>query len=333
MFRKHASRALILLFALLSLPASAQTTAATLFPAHPTLVMSQGTGGIILPELGAWRIQRIDIYDEGTRPTLLLTNSKTAITASFLLFPNHSGHATADGCRDDAIQPIVDNMGKQITARKDDSVMGSEGQMLSSTSYQLALPGTKLTQHNLFAFTGNATVCIELHISSAPGRQDDAADFKSALADFHPVPDYTPAPRDLIFIAHLLEQKTPLLAVPYYKASLPLLPPGPESLTLRRVAIDQIVIDLGMAGDLADSRGIASDAIRSDPDYPFNYYNLACNDAESGDAANARIHLQQAFDRKANTLPGESLPDPTKDPSLQKLKNNSEFWAFVQSLK
>ena len=63
----------------------------------------------------------------------------------------------------------------------------------------------------------------------------------------------------------------------------------------------------------------------TDPDYPLYYYNLACADAEQGKAADAKLHLQQAFDRKANTIPVEKLPDPTQDDSILKLKINKEF--------
>jgi tetratricopeptide (TPR) repeat protein len=83
---------------------------------------------------------------------------------------------------------------------------------------------------------------------------------------------------------------------------------------------------------LKKSRALNEAAILKDPDYPLYYYNLACADAESGDAPAAQKHLQQAFDRRANTLPGEHLPDPTTDDSILKLKSNPEFWAFAQSL-
>ena len=89
---------------------------------------------------------------------------------------------------------------------------------------------------------------------------------------------------------------------------------------------------LGMSGDLKDSRAVAEDAIAADPEYPVNYYNLACMDAEQGDAAGAKMHLQQAFDRRANVLKGESMPDPTKDDSILKLKKDKAFWAFVLTL-
>ncbi len=91
-------------------------------------------------------------------------------------------------------------------------------------------------------------------------------------------------------------------------------------------------MSLGMSGDLKDSRAVAEHAIAADPEYPLNYYNLACADAEQGNATDARVHLQQAFDHRANVLKGESMPDPTKDDSILKLKKDKTFWAFVLTL-
>ena len=91
-------------------------------------------------------------------------------------------------------------------------------------------------------------------------------------------------------------------------------------------------MSLRMSGDLKNSSAVAEKAIVADPDYPINYYNLACADAERGDTSNARAHLQQAFDHRANLLKGESMPDPTKDDSILKLKKDKAFWAFVLTL-
>jgi hypothetical protein len=79
-------------------------------------------------------------------------------------------------------------------------------------------------------------------------------------------------------------------------------------------------------------RSVAEKAISDDPDYPINYYNMACMDAELGNAIGAKMHLKQAFDRRANVLKGESMPDPTKDDSILKLKKDEAFWAFVLTL-
>ena len=89
----------------------------------------------------------------------------------------------------------------------------------------------------------------------------------------------------------------------------------------------------GMSGDIEKARALLNAAVQSDPSYPLNYYNLACADAEQGNAADARRNLQLAFDREANVIPGETLPDPTKDDSLLKLKNDEAFWSFVENLQ
>ena len=44
----------------------------------------------------------------------------------------------------------------------------------------------------------------------------------------------------------------------------------------RRILTDQLAMSLGMSGKLAESRSVLDAAIASDPDYPLNYYNLAC---------------------------------------------------------
>lgn len=107
----------------------------------------------------------------------------------------------------------------------------------------------------------------------------------------------------------------------------------PAVVNARRVATDEVVIALGMSGKVQQARQYAERAIAVDPDYPINYYNLACADAEDGNAVAAKAHLQQAFERKANVIPGEKMPNPATDDSLLKLRKNKEFWAFVQTLK
>jgi len=121
-------------------------------------------------------------------------------------------------------------------------------------------------------------------------------------------------------------------AAPIFADAISLLSSVDDPSRWRRIAADQASMSYGMSGDLKRSRAISEAAIAKDPDYPLYYYNLACADAESGDATAARTHLQQAFDRRANTIQDEKLPDPTTDDSILKLKKDKAFWAFVQSL-
>lgn len=155
---------------------------------------------------------------------------------------------------------------------------------------------------------------------------------KTTLAEFNPDLTYQGNAMDYFTLASILFKESPGLAAPYYKSSLDAMPNEASYLTARRVTTDQLVMTLGMSGDLKDSRAVAEKAIVSDPDYPLNYYNVACADAEEGDAGGAKLHLQQAFDRRANVLKGESMPDPTKDDSILKLKKDLAFWTFVQAL-
>jgi len=117
-----------------------------------------------------------------------------------------------------------------------------------------------------------------------------------------------------------------------YRKALSLVVESDDPMKWTRVTTDQLSMSLGISGDLKQSREVNEAAIKADPTYPLYYYNLACADGEEGKAAAARTHLQQAFDRKANTLPGETLPDPATDDSFKKLISDPQFRAFVQTL-
>ena len=162
---------------------------------------------------------------------------------------------------------------------------------------------------------------------------DGEVKLQLALAEFHPKLGYVTSADDLLAMAFYLFPTSPAEAAPHFGESLPKLASGPQQLTQRRIITDQLVIALGMSGNLDAARHFAERAIKTDPDYPINYYDLACADAESGNVAAARTHLEQAFARKANVIPGESMPNPATDDSILKLKADPAFWAFVQTLK
>lgn len=292
-----------------------------------------GSGGIVLPDGQDWKRGLLTVYDDGQRPVAQFSNSALHIEVSFILFENHSGKPDMQGCRKDAIDPIVEHDASIMSKPVYGEATTTSGHALATASYLLDMSAAGAShQRNLFGFAGNAKTCAEIHISSVrdePAVQDA---MKSELADFHPDLDYQPNAGDYFTFASLLFHHAPALAAPYYKSTLDALPSDARYLPLRRIATDQLVMSLGMSGDLKDSRAVAEMAIAADPDYPINYYNLACADAEEGNATAAKLHLQQAFDRRANVLKGEQMPDPTKDDSILKLKKNKEFWAFVQSL-
>jgi tetratricopeptide (TPR) repeat protein len=151
-------------------------------------------------------------------------------------------------------------------------------------------------------------------------------------------PNYTPQFSDVslyaqvLFLAH--EYRA---AAPIFEKALAMVPvdgaPFRSATFARRVMRDQAGMSYGIAGDFKKARSIFEKGTTEDPDYPMYYYNLACADAGESKLSEARLHLQQAFDRKANLNPGETMPVATQDDSFLPYKGNEEFWAFLERLQ
>lgn len=297
------------------------------------LVTSFGPGAIALPQGADWNPEMLTVYDDGKRPVAQFSSGRIKASMSLLLFENQSGTPTAQGCREDTIDPIVKKYGKVIFKRSDRNTKLSDGTEIATTAYTLYPADAKTgRQRNLFAFAGNATVCAEAHLSSAVDTAAEAELMQRALSDFHPNTNYQRKAIDLFHIGQFLMVKDAGIAVPYYKAALNLMPVDASYTTPRRMTTDQLVMALGKSGDAKGSRAVAEDAVSVDPDYPMNYFNLACADAEQGDAVNAKKHLQEAFDRRRNVPADEQMPDASKNESILKLKGDAAFWEFVLSL-
>jgi Tfp pilus assembly protein PilF len=97
------------------------------------------------------------------------------------------------------------------------------------------------------------------------------------------------------------------------------------SVDQKRVLTDQLSMSYGMSGQIEKARALLEAAVRQDPEYPLNYYNLACAFAEAGDRDQMLANLVLAFQHKKNMLKGEQLPDPRSDPSFQKYIQDPEF--------
>jgi tetratricopeptide (TPR) repeat protein len=312
---------------------SGTPVAGTLTP--KMLVTWYGPGGIPMPTSPEWKLTLLTAYNKAARPAAEFKNDTTNVIASFIISENLSGNPTSEGCRKDVMDGILKQEGPIISNSIDGKMSDGHGGQFATASHLTQLPGGGHNQ-DFFAFAGNKKVCAEIHVSTVAGKPDEDKRLQDAIAEFHPELDYVPNSLDYFTLASTFYKESPMLAAPFYDASVKSLPTelkDPELITRRRIATDNIVMALGMSGNIKASRTFAERAIKSDPDYPLNYYNLACADAEQGKAADAKLHLQQAFDRKANTIPGEHLPDPTQDDSILKLKKDKEFWAFVQTLK
>jgi tetratricopeptide (TPR) repeat protein len=187
--------------------------------------------------------------------------------------------------------------------------------------------------YSVRGFMATGDICGDLEFYADTPISSEDADLKKIFESYHLDLNYVPRFADVFLYAQILYQHQMYKpAAPIFEQALIMLGDDKDQLTMRRVTTDQAGMAYGISGNLAKARAIFSAAIAKDPDYPMYYYNLACADAEEENLADARTHLQQAFDRKANVIAGEKLPDPTKDDSFLPYQKNKEFWAFLETL-
>ena len=237
---------------------------------------------------------------------------------------------TSEKCRDAIMRHVQQD--ESPTTIQSKSVLSTKNPPIALVQYSQERASDHF--YSVRAFVAKADLCADIEFSSKHPLSPDTPVIMQALNSATFDPDAKASFREVFWYATVLfDHKEMKAAAPVYEQALSLLPPGEPINKWRRVATDQAVMAYGISGDLEKSRAVAERAIQTDPDYPLNYYNLACADAETGNATDAKRHLQQAFDRKANVIPGESLPDPTQDDSIQKLQGDKSFWDFVQKLQ
>lgn len=105
------------------------------------------------------------------------------------------------------------------------------------------------------------------------------------------------------------------------------------TLTQHRILGDQLAISYGISGCTADSKALLQELVRADPEYPLNYYNLACVAADENDKPAVLKNLTLAFQHRSQVLPEEQMPDPASDPSFQKYAQDADFKALMARLK
>jgi hypothetical protein len=236
-------------------------------------------------------------------------------------------------CRDGTLDPEKkSNPALKIVGTTESTQSGTLP--VSIVTYTAPGAGGK-TVYTVRGFVATGDICGDLEFySNAPLAPEDG-DVKKILATYGLDENYIPKFSDVLLYAQMLYRAR------MYKAAAPVFEmalakvgenPGPSAKTMRRVATDQAGMSYGMSGDVAKARAIFEKASAEDPEYPMYYYNLACADAEEKNLAGARSNLQKAFDRKANIIPGENMPDPTTDDSFLPYRNNKEFWTFLEGL-
>lgn len=247
------------------------------------------------------------------------------------LFPEQAPMTSAK-CRDGILEPAKKS-NPTIKIAGTVEIPRSDGPPLELVSYVGQGRDGKLI-YSMRGFIAAGDICGDLEIYGNDLNVIQDPNLKKIWDRYRFDPSYTPQFDDVFFYAQILyQQHLYQAAAPIFEQALSKLKDNKDQATWGRVATDQAGMAYGLAGNIPKARAIFETAIAKDPDYPMYYYNLACADAEEKNLPDARAHLQQAFARKANVLPGETMPDPSKDDSFLPYRDNKGFWAFVESLR
>ena len=253
----------------------------------------------------------------------------------FLFLVPESDPLTSAKCRDSAIAQEK-KADATLKILKTDEISRPSGLPVAFATYAATDRGGALA-YRVRAFVAAEDICGDLEFYSRKPISDEDTDLKKALQSYQLDLNYSPQFSDVALYAQVLFQHHDYkAAAPLFGRALTIVPPdggGFKSATLaRRIMRDQAGMSYGISGDLKMARRIFEAGSAEDPDYPMNYYNLACADAGEKNLSDARTHLQQAFDRKANMNPGEKMPIPAEDDSFLPYKSNQEFWTFIERL-
>ena len=292
--------------------------------------------------LPGFSIKENDIKPDGRR-YLLAENLATMMEVSVFL-EDASQSRAGKSCRETMEEQVRDtpqNFALQIVGgieKKDAKIWeADEKTFLDYTVPSITLPGTKtvaLHQKNRLVCFERDNAFIDLHLSKPDFQPSDeplftqivnSIEFREGIVR-HSM-DYLQV-GSLFYLSHNYQK-----AIPPYARALELEQKGRQlDKKLWYVLVDNLGMAYGITGNLDKARETFAYGIQEDPDYPLFYYNMACYYGEKGDATNAAAYLQKAYQRRANMIGGETMPDPRSDDSFKKLLKDKEFRKTVDSI-
>ena len=254
----------------------------------------------------------------------------------FLFLIQNDYDVTSAKCRDEALAQEKKSLPSLTVLRSWD--LTRPGSLPVSLATYTTKQRDGSAGYHVRGFVASGNICGDLEVYSTRQISDSDSAVSRIFASYRFDPKYLPGFSDVVLYAQILYDTNMFAAAaPYFEKALTMVPadgaPFPTAKTARRVLTDQAGMAFGISGNVSKARTIFEEATKTDPDYPLYYYNLACADAEEENLANARIHLQQAFARKANVISGENMPDPTTDDSFLPYKDNRDFWMLLEQLK
>jgi hypothetical protein len=281
------------------------------------------------------------------RQYLLANNPKTGLVLSVTLEESSEG-ADSKTCPD-FLRKRVESISQLGVTDVKASQIGS----MAVIEYLLPRPqGIPLQQKNFVACTAKEDVYIDIHLSKVKFQPSDESLFTGILNRVRITDRTQPTVSTSLGASTAASSKPGTTSADYfregsryyiandfhkaigaYQRALDLEKQRPTlSRNYWRVLVDNLGMAYGITGDLDHAEDTFRYGVSRDPDYPMFYYNLGCTYAERNDMDTAMDFLRKAFALKANSIPGEGMPDPRQDDSFQRFMSNERFRKFLDSL-
>ena len=208
--------------------------------------------------------------------------------------------------------------------------------------------GVRMRQKNVHAYLGSGDLCAEVHLSKASFDPSDQTLFEQVLDSVKLLPqqesasaaDVSPSTDDKSADFYFRQGSVLYLQQNYagaaeaYERALAL---EKVNRTLSRdyfrVLVDNLGMSYGITGDLVKARATFEYGLTQDPEYPMFFYNMACVYGEQGKMNESIAQLRLAYKNKANSIPGEGIPDPMKDDSFRYFVANQTFIDAVRDMQ
>ena len=315
-----------------------QNAAATAATAHEASlqVSFHGKPWAVAVDASGFAVEQ-DLTKPDGRRYLFASNKNTLMKVSITLERGPKG-ADASRCPEYLHQRIQSLRGFTLS-----DVRYSTAANMATVEYLIPeASGVPVRQKSLVACTAKDDVFIDIHLSKAEFKPEDAPLFATLLDAVHIVsaPAVLPSipasdldSRQLFATGsrYFLQGKYREAIEPYSNA-LELEKRNPKlEPNFWRVLVDNLGMAYGITGDLKNAEATFRYGLSKDATYPMFFYNMACVYGERNDLENALLYLNKAYTFRANSIPGEGLPDPGKDDSFKRFLDNPRFQAVADS--
>ena len=277
------------------------------------------------------------------RGYFVMNDSKNEMTISLFIEPVGKCKASKE-CRD-----FIWKSGNPMWKNLENITQSEIGEISYFEFFRKEVLGRELKMQDMYAEFVADNYWVDLHISKVLYKPEDHTLFeqivksvkfetkKNGEVQVANSPDSATAKTAKEAMQHLRDgsvayrQADYKKAIQFYGKALELEKKEPTlEKNLWRVLIDNLGMSYGISGDLKKAIETLEYGLTKDATYPMFHYILACAYAEMNDVDTAIKNLRLAYKFKANTIPGEHLPNPATDDSFTRFMNNEKF---VKALK